>query len=50
MQVEQWMYQKDLISDWVQFILEAFQTTSAYEIPGYLLLIFKKSGNFPCPL
>jgi hypothetical protein len=48
MQVEQWMYQKDLISDWVQFILEAFQTTSAYEIPGYLLL-FLKSPEFSLP-
>lgn len=48
MQIEQWMYQKEQIAQWVQFILEAFQTTSAYEIVGYLLL-FLKSPEFSLP-
>ena len=40
--VQYWMYQKDTCKEWALYIQNHFQTQSAYEIPGYILMSLKQ--------
>ena len=39
--VQYWMFQQDLCKQWISYIQDHFKTTTAYEIPGYLLYFLK---------
>ena len=47
-QVSNWMFQKDMSEKWVEYIAKTMQTTTAFEIPGFLLK-FLKSAEFSLP-
>lgn len=47
-QVSNWMFQKDMCEKWVEYIAKTIQTTTAFEIPGFLLK-FLKSAEFSLP-
>lgn len=47
-QVSNWMFQKDMSEKWVEYIAKTIQTTTAFEIPGFLLK-FLKSEEFSLP-
>ena len=34
---EQWMMQKNVCKDWIEYLSNHFKTTSSYEIPGFML-------------
>ena len=40
-QVQYWMFQQDVCKKWIAYIQDHFQTSSAYEIPGYLMKFIK---------
>lgn len=48
LEVEEWLFQKDVIQDWVQYLIHHFQTTSAYEILGFMIR-FLQSAEFSLP-
>ena len=47
-QISNWMFQKDMSEKWVEYIAKTMQTTTAFEIPGFLLK-FLKSAEFSLP-
>lgn len=46
--VEQWMIQKKEYKEWLEFIYSSFQTTTAFEIPGYIMK-FMDSPEYSLP-
>lgn len=46
--VEQWMIQKREYKDWLEFIYTSFQTTTAFEIPGFIMK-FMTSPEYSLP-
>ena len=47
-QISNWMFQKDMSVKWIEYIAKTMQTTTAFEIPGFLLK-FLKSEEFSLP-
>ena len=47
-QISNWMFQKDMSEKWVEYIAKTMRTTTAFEIPGFLLK-FLKSAEFSLP-
>ena len=47
-QVDSWMFQKSMCQTWIEYIARKFKTTTAFEIPGFLLN-FLKSDEFSLP-
>ena len=47
-QITNWMFQRDMSEKWVEYIAKTMQTTTAFEIPGFLLK-FLKSTEFSLP-
>lgn len=47
-QISNWMFQKDMSEKWVEYIAKTMQTSTAFEIPGFLLK-FLKSAEFSLP-
>ena len=47
-QISNWKFQKDMSEKWVEYIAKTMQTTTAFEIPGFLLK-FLKSAEFSLP-
>lgn len=46
--VEQWMVQKKEYKEWLEFIYTSFQTTTAFEIPGFIMK-FMNSPEYSLP-
>ncbi len=46
--LEEWMFQKEQISSWVQYLSKHFKTHTAYEIIGYMLSL-SQSDEFSLP-
>lgn len=45
---DKWMYQKDTTEAWIEYLCRNFRTTTAFEIPGFLLN-FLHSSEFSLP-
>ena len=39
--VQYWMFQQDVCKEWIRYIQDHFKTSTAYEIPGFLLHFLK---------
>ena len=48
LQLEEWMFQKERIQEWVQYLRDHFKTTTDYEIPGFLVR-FLQAKEFSLP-
>lgn len=48
LRLEEWMFQKVQIQEWVQYLRDHFKTTTDYEIPGFLVR-FLQAKEFSLP-
>lgn len=46
--LDEWLFQKNQILSWVQYLIEHFKTTTAYEILGFMIR-FSQSEEFSLP-
>lgn len=48
--LDEWMFQKEDIQDWIHTLLQIFKTTSAYEVPGFMLRFLESEEFSLCNL
>ena len=46
--LEEWMFKNDMTREWIEYLYLNFQTTTAFEIPGFLLR-FMNAAEFSLP-